>query len=203
MEGRRGTFLGRGLPGWGPKVQCCGQVARGGVQPRQCPSPPRVSSAATSTSEEDTLGHPSVFGWFAWVGLVVASAIARADVASPTTDLVGETEREQVLFLSPGRKVRRVGLMSPETSGSLGRAAAWGRGVPYSPLLFWGTCQPLGQGLGTWRWGGTRCCERSPGFRLRWLLRKAHSWGQGTVRGWRGSHILCSPTFNLEIISNF
>lgn len=165
-------------------------------QPRQCPSPPRVSSAATSTSE-DTLGRPSVFGWFAWVGLVVASAIARADVASPTADLVGETEREKVLFLSLGRAVRRVGLMSPQTSGSLGR------GGPYSPLLFWGTCQPSGQGLGTWRWGGTRCCERSPGFQLRWLFRKAHSWGQRPAWGWRGSHILCSQTFNLEIISNF
>lgn len=145
------------------------------VLPRQCPSPLRVGSAASSTREEDSLSWPSDLGRFAWIGIVVASAIARADVASPTPGLVGETEGEQVLFLSLGRAVRRVGLMSPQTSGSLGRAAPRGRGGPDSPLLFWGTCQPSGQGLGTWRWGGTRCCERSPGFGLRRLLRKAHS----------------------------
>lgn len=56
---------------------------KGGVQPRQCPSPPHVGSATSSTREEDTLSWPSVLGRFAWIGIMVASAIARADVASP------------------------------------------------------------------------------------------------------------------------
>lgn len=174
---------------------------RGGVQPRQWPSPPRRLCCQLHQGG----GHPQLALCLGTVCLDWDNgglSYRQGRCGQPTPGLVGETEGEQVLFLSLGRTVRRVGLMSRQTSGSLGRAAPWGRGGPYSPLLLRGTCQPSGRGLGTWTWGGTRCCERSPGFRLRRLLRKAHSWGLGPVWGWRGSHILCSQTFNLEIMSS-